>query len=148
MLHDLRDRQPLVYVSFQHGLDQINVLLAHDPWDSEFTVHDLVDAIEWVLLVNDRVEKDPKRPHVLLFAPVRTPLKDFGRRVICRVTISVTVYASKRWILPMVPTKTSNGPFLMYAALPKSISLISPSPSRITFSSLMSLCTTIALVCR
>jgi hypothetical protein len=40
--------------------------------------------------------------------------------------------------LPIVPTNTSKGPLLMYAALPKSMSLMFPSPSRITFSSLMS----------
>lgn len=60
-------------------------MLAHDPWDPKFTVHNLIDAVEGVFLVYDSVEKDPKRPDVLLFASVGPALKDFGRSVVCCV---------------------------------------------------------------
>jgi len=45
-------------------------LLAHDPWNAKFAVHDFIDAVEGVFLVYDSIKKDPKRPDVLLFASV------------------------------------------------------------------------------
>lgn len=82
MLDHLRNGQAPIDVAIQHGLDEINTGLAHDPRDAEFVIHDLIDAIERVFLVHQRIEQDPQSPDVLLFATVGFPLQDFGRRVV------------------------------------------------------------------
>lgn len=82
VLPDLRDREPLLHVARQHGLDQVDAALAHDPRDAQFVVQDLVDAVEGVFLVHERVQEDAERPHVLLLAAVRLALEDLGRSVI------------------------------------------------------------------
>jgi hypothetical protein len=46
-------------------------------------VHDLVNAVEWVLLVDDGVEENAEGPNVLLLSTVRLAGKDFGSGVIC-----------------------------------------------------------------
>jgi hypothetical protein len=45
-------------------------------------IHDLVDGVEWVLLVDDGVEQDTEGPDILLFAAVRQAAEDFGGGVI------------------------------------------------------------------
>ena len=45
-------------------------------------VHDLVDAIEGVLLVDDGVEEDSESPDVLFFATVGFTGEDFGGSVV------------------------------------------------------------------
>lgn len=51
----LTDRQALIRVSSQHGLDEIDTALAHDPRDAQLVVENLVDAIERIFLVHERV---------------------------------------------------------------------------------------------
>lgn len=70
MLHYLCDCQSLIDIAVQHRLDKINRSLTHDPWDSKLAVHDLVDAIEWVFLVNKCIEENAKCPDVLFFPTV------------------------------------------------------------------------------
>jgi hypothetical protein len=45
-------------------------------------VHDLVDAVEGVLLVDDGVEQNAQRPDVLLFTAVWLACEDFRRGVV------------------------------------------------------------------
>ena len=83
MFHDLGNRQPLIDISIQHGLDQLNARLAHDPRYPQLMVHDLVDAVEGVFFVDEGVEEDAEGPDVLLFAAVGFALEDFGGGVVC-----------------------------------------------------------------
>jgi hypothetical protein len=46
-------------------------------------IHNLIDAVEWVFLVNDCVEQDAKGPDVLFFAAVGMAGEDFRGCVIC-----------------------------------------------------------------
>ena len=86
MVQYLRDTQPPVDVTVEHALDQIDALLAHNPGDSQLMIHDLVDAVEGVLLVDEGVEQDTESPDVLFFAAVGTALEDFGSGIICRTS--------------------------------------------------------------
>lgn len=74
MIQDLCDGVTLIHFAVEHRLDQIDRRLAHDPRNAQLVVHDLVDAVEGILLVDERVEKDPKGPHVLLPATIRFAL--------------------------------------------------------------------------
>ena len=55
VIADLFDSQALRDVSIQHGSDQIDASGAHDPWNPKFVIQDLVDAVEWILFVDDGV---------------------------------------------------------------------------------------------
>ena len=55
MPHDLRNTQPTINISIQHAPDQINALLAHNPGNAQVVIHDLVDAVEGVFLVDEGV---------------------------------------------------------------------------------------------
>lgn len=57
-------------------------MFTHDPWNAELTIHDLIDAIEGIFLVDKRIQEDSQRPHVLFFATVRLPLKNFRSGII------------------------------------------------------------------
>lgn len=71
MLYDLSDGQPLIDITVQHLTDQVDaVLRERDKRDPERMVQDLVDVVERVLLVDDRVQENPKRPDILLLASV------------------------------------------------------------------------------
>ena len=150
MLEHGLDADTAVNVAVEHFPDQVDTVLAHDVGDAEVVVHDLVDGVEGVLLVDDGVEQDAKGPDVLLFAAVRGAAEDFGSCVICSdfvfSILDIGFQSDMGECLPIVPTKTSKGPLLMYAALPKSTSFTLPSPSKMTFSSLISRCTTLALM--
>lgn len=52
------DTNPAVDVAVEHFPDQVDTVLAHDVGDAEVVVHDLVDGVEGVLLVDDGVEQD------------------------------------------------------------------------------------------
>ena len=71
MLEHLLNVISLADVAVQHAANQIDALLAHDERDAQVAVHDLVDAVKGILLVDDGVEEDAQRPNVLLFTPVR-----------------------------------------------------------------------------
>jgi hypothetical protein len=45
-------------------------------------IHDLVDVVERVLLVDDGVEQNSKGPYVLFLSAVGSSLKDLRRSVI------------------------------------------------------------------
>ena len=82
MRQHLLDIQPLLHVPIQHVAYQINALVAQRIRHAQVAVHDLVDAVERVLLVDDGVQQNPKRPDVLLLAAVGLARKDFGGGVI------------------------------------------------------------------
>jgi hypothetical protein len=46
-------------------------------------VHDLVDAVEGIFLIDDGVQQDAESPYVLFFATVGTASEDFGGCVVC-----------------------------------------------------------------
>lgn len=48
-------------------------------------IENLVDVVEWILLVDNSVEENSKSPDVLFLTPVRLALEDFGSSVICLV---------------------------------------------------------------
>lgn len=147
MINHFRYCNSIVNVTVEHSANEIDAILRE--WkkgDSKWVIEDFVDVVERILLVDDCVKKDAESPHVLFFAAVGFALKNFGCRIIYNNQQRDTKTEEKN--LPIVPTNTSKGPFLIYAALPKSINLIRPSPSSTTFSSLISRCTTKALVCK
>lgn len=88
MFHHLRDSQPLIDIAIQHRSDQLDALLAHDPRHAQLVVHDLVDAVKGVFLVDEGVEEDSQGPDVLFLAAVGFALQDFGGGVVCFRTVS------------------------------------------------------------
>lgn len=85
MFHHLGDSQPLIDVPVQHLSDQIDAILGkREKWDSKRVVQDLVDVVEGILFIYDRIQKYAKGPHILLFASVGFALKDLRGGVICQ----------------------------------------------------------------
>lgn len=70
MFHNLCDRQSLIYVAVQHRFDEIDGGVTHDPWDTKLTVHDLVDAVEWIFLVYERIKENAECPDILFFPTI------------------------------------------------------------------------------
>jgi hypothetical protein len=83
MLQHFRDADALIDVAVQHPSDQIDARLAHDVRHAQVVVHDLVDAVERVFLVDDCVKQDAQCPHVLFFSAVGFAGEDFGGGVVC-----------------------------------------------------------------
>ena len=52
MLQNLCDGVALINGADEHVADEVNAVVAQFPWHSETVVHDLVDAVEWILLVD------------------------------------------------------------------------------------------------
>ena len=82
MFQDLRNRDSPLDVTVEHQANEVKVLFRHDVRYSQVVVHNLVDTVEWILLVDNRVEKDAEGPHILLFAAVRLAGEHFGCSVI------------------------------------------------------------------
>ena len=82
MLHDLSDSIPLVHLAIEHRLDEIDRGFAHDPRNAQLVVHNLIDAVEWILFVDKGVKQDAKGPDILLLASIRFTLQNFGCGVI------------------------------------------------------------------
>lgn len=58
MVQDLLDSHTRLDVAVQHQADQVNTIIAHDVRDTEVAVHDLIDAVERILLVDDGIKED------------------------------------------------------------------------------------------
>lgn len=58
VFNNLGDVVSLAHISVKHTPDEVDALFAHDEGDPQIAVHDLVDAVEGILLVDDGVEKD------------------------------------------------------------------------------------------
>lgn len=70
MIQHLLDSSSRAHVPIQHLPDEIDARLAHNIWDPQIAIHDLVDTVEWVFLVDDGVKEDTEGPDILLFAVV------------------------------------------------------------------------------
>ena len=77
MIQYLLDSSSRAHVSLQHLLNEIDARLTHYVWDPQIAIHDLVDTIEWVFLVDDGIKEDAESPHILLFAVVWLAGQDF-----------------------------------------------------------------------
>lgn len=86
MLQHLADRNPLLDITVQHQSDQVNALLAHDPRNAQVVVHNLVNGVERIFLVDDGVQQDTEGPHILLFATVRATSEDLWGGVVCEMS--------------------------------------------------------------
>lgn len=71
VIQDLLYIQSLADVSIQHFTDKIYALFAQNVWNTQIVIHNLVNAVEWVLLIYDRVQQDTESPNILLFAVIR-----------------------------------------------------------------------------
>jgi hypothetical protein len=83
MVEHLCDVVPLLDVPVQHAADEIDALGADGEGHPEVAVHDLIDAVERVLLVDDGVQQDAQCPDILFLATVRLARQDFRSCVVC-----------------------------------------------------------------
>ena len=90
VFQNLGDGVTLIHFAVEHRLDQIDRRLAHDPGNAQLVVHDLVDTVKGILLVDERVEKDPESPDVLLPPTIGFALQHLGRCIICMTAILVS----------------------------------------------------------
>ena len=79
--HSLDANAPLD-IPIEHLADKVNALFTHNVRHSQVMVHDFVDGVERVFLVDDGVQQDPQGPNILLFAAVGEAAEDFGGGVI------------------------------------------------------------------
>lgn len=82
VVDDLLDVVSLAHFAVEHASDQVDAFFAHDVGDAKVAVHDFIDAVEGILLVDDSVEKDAECPDVLLLPTIRLAGEDFGSCVI------------------------------------------------------------------
>lgn len=88
MLQHGPNRDSPLDIAIKHQTHKINALLAHNPRHAQIMVHDLIDAVEGVFLVDDCVEQDTEGPDVLFFAAVGGAGEDFGGGVICEEALA------------------------------------------------------------
>lgn len=79
--HSLDANAPLD-IPIEHLADKVNAIFTHNVRHSQVMVHDFVDGVERVFLVDDGVQQDPEGPDILLFAAVGEAAEDFGCGVI------------------------------------------------------------------
>jgi hypothetical protein len=96
MRQDVLDAQALGDVAVQHHADELDARLAHDPGHTQIAVEDLVYTIERVLLVDQRVQQNAERPHVLFLATVARALEDLGRSIVCSGGVSGEMKEDRR----------------------------------------------------
>ena len=82
MVHDAANADALLDVALEHPAHEVDAHFADDKWHAQVAVHDLVDVVEGILLVEDGVEQDAEGPEVLLAPVVRGAGQDFRRCVI------------------------------------------------------------------
>jgi hypothetical protein len=83
MLEHLGNGQTVVDIAVQHLPNQINAGFREGKeGNAERVVEDLVDVVEWILLVDDGVQQDAQSPDILFLAAVRFTLKDLGGSVV------------------------------------------------------------------
>lgn len=96
MIKYLRNIITLREVAVEHTADEINTLVADCVGNPQITVHDLIDAVKRVLLVDDGVEKNTKGPNVLFLATIRFACQDFGGRIICELVSTHINYRMRK----------------------------------------------------
>jgi hypothetical protein len=80
---NFHDGDPFIHISIQHLADQIDAPFGK--WEERYSqrvIQNFVDVVEWVLLVDDRVEQNTESPHILLFSAIGFALKHLGRCVV------------------------------------------------------------------
>lgn len=83
MFNDLGNGQPFIHVPIEHFANQIDtVLRERQKRYPQWMVHDFVDIIKGVFLIDHRVQKNSKSPDVLLFTSVWSALKNFRSGVV------------------------------------------------------------------
>lgn len=55
MVQDLVDVVPVLDVPVEHAADEVDAFVADGERHPQISIHDLIDAVEWVLLVDDGV---------------------------------------------------------------------------------------------
>jgi hypothetical protein len=94
VLEHLRDGQTVVDIAVQHFAEQIDAGLGvGEEGDAEWVIQDFVDVVEWVLLVNNRIQQDTQGPDILFLAAVGFALEDLGGRVIYRRKRSWSIFS-------------------------------------------------------
>ena len=87
------DADTPVHVAVEHLPDQVDTVFAHHIRHAEVVIHDLVNRVERILLVDNGVEQNPKSPDVLLFAAVWGTTENLRCSVICDYVLA-SVHAS------------------------------------------------------
>jgi hypothetical protein len=82
MVQDLLNGVPFRYIPVEHTSDEVDTLLADDIWHPQVAIHDLIDAVEGVLLVYDGIKEYSQGPYILLFASIRLASQNLGCCVI------------------------------------------------------------------
>ncbi len=59
MTQHLLNGHPLLDIAIEHQPDQINAILAHDEWNTQPMIHNLIDTVERILLVDDGIQQYP-----------------------------------------------------------------------------------------
>lgn len=96
MLQHLTDRDSLIDIAVEHQPNKIDTGLTHDVRYAQVVIHNLIDAVERVFLVDDGVEQDPQSPDILFFAAVGLSGEDFRRGVIYSLVRNLVPSTKKR----------------------------------------------------
>jgi hypothetical protein len=82
MLENLVDVVSLRQIPVKHLADKVDALVADRVRYPQVAIHDLVDAVEGILLVYNSIEENAEGPHILLLASVWLSGKNFGGCVV------------------------------------------------------------------
>lgn len=82
MIYNAFDVDSRVDIAIKHFADQVNAIFAHYIRNAELAVHNLVNAVEWILFVDDGIEENTKCPYILFLTTIRFASKDFGSSII------------------------------------------------------------------
>lgn len=83
VVNHFRYRNSIVDVAVEHFANKIDAVLGEwQKGDSKGVIENLVDVVEWILLVNDSIEQNAQSPHILFLSAVGFALEDFRCRVI------------------------------------------------------------------
>jgi hypothetical protein len=72
----------VAHIPVEHAADEIDALLTHDERYAQVSIHNLVDAVKGVLLVDYGVEQDTQSPDVLLFTTIRLSSQDLWGSIV------------------------------------------------------------------
>lgn len=83
MIHHFTNGQAVVNVSIEHLSNKVDaVFRERQVRNPKGMVQNLVNIVERVFLVDDRVEKDAQGPDILLLAPVRLTLQNLRSSIV------------------------------------------------------------------
>lgn len=72
----------LIDIAVQHSPDQFDASLADHVRHTQIMVHNLIDAVERILLVQDSIQQDAQGPDILTWTHVRFTGEDFWSCII------------------------------------------------------------------